>query len=49
MSLYEAITIPSLRQKLEEGGFQTTEQVLAIPIKDLAAGKDLSINTSRLY
>lgn len=49
MSLNEAISLPSLRQKLEEGGFQTIEQLLASSVKEIAAGKTLLANSFHVY
>lgn len=38
MTLNEAISLPSLQQKLEEGGYTTMEQLMAGTAKELASG-----------
>lgn len=38
MTLNEAISLPSLQQKLEEGGYTSMEQLLAGTAKELASG-----------
>lgn len=38
MTLNEAISLPSLQQKLEEGGYTSMEQLMAGTAKELASG-----------